>query len=365
MSLLSSQHKNIASAQPICHGSRMFYKALVRPWLFQADPEAAHERALNLAASLGRYRIACDAVESLFVVEDRRLRQTVFGIEFPNPVGLAAGYDKNALGLELWPALGFGFVEIGSVTSRAQPGTEPPRLFRQAEQRALINRMGFNNDGADAIAARIRPPPHRIPIGVNVGKNREVDLARAGESYAATLQKLHDRADFFIINVSSPNTPGLRKLQDKEMLDGLLAKFHEEIPILLKIAPDLTFDQIDDVITLVQKHGIAGIVATNTTVDHPTPPEGGLSGAPLRVRATECIRRVSRQTQGKLPIIGVGGIFTAEDAYEKIRAGASLVEVWTGMIYEGPAIVRNINRGLLRLLARDGFGSIAEAVGTE
>src|SRR5882724_11981034 len=200
----------------------MFYKALVRPWLFQADPEAAHERALHLAASLGRCRIARDAVESLFVVEDRRLRQTVFGIEFPNPVGLGAGYDKNALGLELWPALGFGFVEIGSVTSHSQPGTEPPRLFRQAEQRALINRMGFNNDGADAIAVRIPPPPHRIPVGVNVGKNREVDLTRAGESYAATLHKLHDLADFFIINVSSPNTPGLRKLQDKEMLDDLL-----------------------------------------------------------------------------------------------------------------------------------------------
>ncbi len=343
----------------------MFYKALVRPWLFRADPEAAHEWALNLATSLGRSRIGRDAIEGLFMVEDRRLRQTVLGIEFPNPVGLAAGYDKNALGLELWPMLGFGFMEIGSVTLHAQPGTEQPRLFRQVTRHALINRMGFNNDGAEAIAARIPPPPHRIPIGVNVGKNRDVDLSRAGENYAATLHKLRDRADFFIINVSSPNTPGLRKLQDKEMLDDLLAKLHEQIPVLLKIAPDLTFDQIDDVIALVQKHGIAGIVATNTTVDHPTPPEGGLSGAPLRARATECIRHVSRQTHGKLPIIGVGGVFTAEDAYEKIREVASLIEVWTGMIYEGPAIVRNINRGLLRLLARDGFGSIAEAVGTE
>jgi dihydroorotate dehydrogenase len=343
----------------------MFYKALVRPWLFRADPEAAHERALNLVASLGRNRIARDAVEGLFMVEDRRLRQTVFGIEFPNPVGLGAGYDKNALGLELWPAFGFGFVEIGSVTSRAQPGTERPRLFRQITRHALVNRMGFNNDGADAIAARIPPSPHRIPIGVNVGKDRDVDLTRAGESYADTRHKFRDRADFFIINVSSPNTPGLRKLQDKEMLDALLAQVHEQIPTLLKIAPDLTFDQIDDVIALVQKHGIAGIVATNTTIDHPTPPEGGLSGAPLRARATECIRHVSRQTQGKLPIIGVGGIFTAEDAYEKIRAGASLVEVWTGMIYEGAALVRNINRGLLRLIARDGFGSIGQAVGRE
>ncbi len=343
----------------------MVYKALVRPWLFQADPEAAHERALNLAGTLGRCRVARDAVETMFAVEDRRLRQTVFEIEFANPVGLAAGYDKNALGLELWPALGLGFVEIGSVTARAQPGTEPPRLFRQADQRALINRMGFNNDGAEAISARIPPPPHRIPIGVNVGKNRDVELARAGESYADTIRALRDRADFFVLNVSSPNTPGLRKLQDKEMLDALLAQIHERLPILLKIAPDLTFDQIDDVVALAQKHGLSGIVATNTTVDHPTPPEGGLSGAPLRARATECIRHIHRQTKGRMPVIGVGGVFTAEDAYEKIRAGASLVEIWTGMVYEGPAITRNINRGLLRLLARDGFDNIAEAVGME
>ncbi|HUJ71942.1 MAG TPA: quinone-dependent dihydroorotate dehydrogenase [Verrucomicrobiae bacterium] len=343
----------------------MVYKALVRPWLFQGDPEAAHERALNLAGSLGRCRVARDAVETMFAVEDRRLRQTVFGIEFANPVGLGAGYDKNALGLELWPALGLGFVEIGSVTARAQDGTERPRLFRQVGERALVNRMGFNNDGAEVISARIPVPPHRIPIGINVGKNRDVDLARAGESYAETMHALRDRADFFVVNVSSPNTPGLRKLQDKEMLDELLGQVHEECPVLLKIAPDLTFEQVDDVVGLVKKHGLAGIVATNTTVDHPTPPEGGLSGAPLRARATECIRHIHRQTDGRMPVIGVGGIFTAEDAYEKIRAGASLVEIWTGMVYEGPAIVRNINCGLLRLLARDGFENVAEAVGTE
>jgi dihydroorotate dehydrogenase len=362
----------------------MLYKALVRPWLFQTDPETAHDRALNLAASLGRCRIARDAVETAFAFEDRRLGQTVFGIEFPNPVGLAAGYDKNAVGLELWPAFGFGFVEIGSVTLNPQPGTEPPRLFRQVEQHSLINRMGFNNDGAEAIAARIPPRPHRIPVAVNVGKNRDVDLAGAGENYAATIDAFRDRADFFVVNVSSPNTPGLRKLQDKEMLDELLqivgrvpsrgptgtpaegsGPTTTTTPILLKIAPDLTFDQIDDVVGLVEQHKLAGIVATNTTIDHPTPPEGGLSGAPLRARATECIRHIRCHTNGRLPIIGVGGIFTADDAYEKICAGACLVEVWTGVIFKGPSIVRNINRGLLRLLARDGFGTIADAVGTE
>jgi dihydroorotate dehydrogenase len=346
----------------------MFYKAMVRPWLFQTDPETAHERALNLGTSLGRCRIARDAIETAFAFEDRRLRQTVFGIEFPNPVGLAAGYDKNAVGLELWTALGFGFAEIGSVTLRPQPGTEPPRLFRQPGQRSLINRMGFNNDGAEAIAARIPPRPHGTPVAVNVGKNRDVDLAHAGENYAATIDAFRDRADFFVINVSSPNTPGLRKLQDKEMLDGLLGrvtKLHVTTPVLLKIAPDLTFDQIDDAVDLIEQHKLAGVVATNTTTDHPTPPEGGLSGAPLRARTTECIRHVRRQTKGRLPIIGVGGIFTAADAYEKTRAGACLVEVWTGMIFEGPSIVRNINHGLLRLLARDGFGTMADAVGTE
>ena len=349
----------------------MFYKAAIRPWLMRLDPEAAHERALRVATTLGRSKIARDAMETLFCVEDRRLRQTVLGIDFPNPVGLAAGYDKNAVGLECWPALGFGFVEIGSVTAKPQGGNPMPRLHRLPDQRALINRMGFNNDGAERIAARI-PAKRPIPVGVNVGMNRDVELRDAAGSYAETIQKCP--ADFYVLNVSSPNTPGLRKLQGRELLADLLggtrsvasASFpggHDgawpSTPILLKLAPDLTFAQIDDALELAQQHGVAGIVATNTTAT----PEGGLSGAPLRARATECIRHVRRQS--KLPIIGVGGIFTAADTYEKIRAGASLVEVWTGMIYEGPAIVRNINRGLLRLLERDGFGSIAEAVGTE
>ena len=364
----------------------MLYRTFVRPWLFEADPEVVHERLLQLAAWVGRMRLGRDSAEALFEIDDRRLHRTVFGIEFPNPVGLGAGYDKNAVGLEFWPALGFGFVEIGSVTARAQPGNESPRLFRQAKQCALINRLGFNNQGADAVATRVPPTPHRIPIGVNVGKNHDVGLAQAAENYLATIEKFRGRADFFVINVSSPNTPGLRKLQDREWLDELLAKvvggmrsaasisapsghdsagLSREPPVLLKIAPDLSFEQIDDVAELAQKHGVAGIVATNTTIDHPTPAQGGLSGAPLRAQATKCVRHVWRQTRGKLPIIGVGGIFTAEDAYEKIRAGASLVEVWTGLVYEGPAIVRNINRGLLRLLERDGLGTIAEAVGTE
>jgi dihydroorotate dehydrogenase len=335
----------------------MLYR-LICPALFRQDPEAAHERALRLASRLGRHRISRAALETMFGIEDRRLRQTVFGVEFPNPVGLAAGYDKNAVGLQCWPALGFGFVEIGSVTARPQGGNPPPRLHRLPEQRALINRMGFNNDGADRIAGRITSA---IPVGVNVGKNRDVDLKSAAANYGETMKKC--RGDFYVLNVSSPNTPGLRKLQDGQFLEDLLAGTKVAAPVLLKLAPDLTFEQLDEALELVQKHKLAGVVATNTSIDHPVPPEGGLSGAPLRARASECIRHIRRQS--KLPIIGVGGIFSAADAYEKIRAGASLVEVWTGLVYEGPALVRDINRGLLRLLERDGFGSIAEAVGTE
>ncbi len=337
----------------------MLYR-LIRPALFRLDPETAHERALRLAARLGRNPIARETLRALFGVEDRRLRQTVFGIEFPNPVGLAAGYDKNAVGLQCWPALGFGFVEVGSVTARPQAGNPPPRLFRLPEQRALVNRMGFNNDGADRIARRLSST---IPVGVNVGKNRDVELKDAAANYAETIRKC--RADFYVLNVSSPNTPGLRKLQDREFLDDLLAGTRSvtSAPVLLKLAPDLSFEQMDEAVALAEKHRLAGFVATNTTIDHPVPPEGGLSGAPLRQRATECVRHLRRQS--RLPVIGVGGIFSAADAYKKIRAGASLVEVFTGLIYEGPALARDINRGLLRLLERDGFGGIADAVGTE
>ncbi len=343
----------------------MILQSLIRPSLFQHDPEVAHNRALQLAEALGRNKISREALETLFCVEDRRLQQSVFGIDFPNPVGLAAGYDKNAAALPAWPSLGFGFVEVGSVTSQPQGGNPSPRLHRLPEQRALINRMGFNNDGADAILPRVPRPPHRIPIGINVGKSRDIELEHAAKDYAATIEMFCGHADFFVLNVSSPNTPGLRELQNRELLERLLETIRTSTPALLKLAPDLSFEALDDALALAERHGVAGIVATNTTVNHPTPPEGGLSGAPLRVRATECVRHIWRQTQGKLPIIGVGGIFSAADAYEKIRAGASLVEVWTGLVYEGPGIVRDINRGLLRLLERDGFGSIAGAVGTE
>jgi len=340
---------------------QMFFRTIIRPLLFQQDPEHAHEVALRWAERAGRSPILRDTCDAVFHFTDARLRQELFGLTFPNPVGLAAGFDKNAVGLALWPALGFGFVEVGTVTPRAQPGNDKPRLFRLPEHLAVINRMGFNNDGATRIARRLAP--QTIPVGVNLGKQKTTPLERAGEDYVALLRMLAGKADFFVINISSPNTPGLRRLQEREFLDGLLDQTHADAPLLLKLSPDLTFDQLDDALELVQKHQLAGVVATNTTLDHPTPPEGGLSGAPLRARATACIRHIYRQTRGRLPIIGVGGIFTAEDAYEKIKAGASLVEVWTGMIYEGPGIVHAIHRGLVRLLERDGFSSLSQAVG--
>jgi dihydroorotate dehydrogenase len=351
------------------------YRTLVRPALFRLDPETAHERALAAARAAGASRFARAALEQCCAARDPRLQSTLLGLTFPNPVGLAAGFDKNAVGLAAWPALGFGFVEIGTVTARAQPGNDPPRMFRLPDQQALVNRLGFNNDGATTIAARLPPPPHAVPLGVNIGKSRAAPLERAAEDYLAALRPFLGRADFIVINVSSPNTPGLRQLQDRAPLDELLAAVMgcvraetaraSSAPVLLKLAPDLAFEQIDDALELARQHGVAGIVATNTTVQHPTPPEGGLSGAPLRARSTACIRHIHRQSRGALPIIGVGGVFSAEHAWEKIRAGASLVEVWTGLVYEGPFIARHINRGLVRRLERAGLDHIGQAVGAD
>lgn len=343
----------------------MFYR-LVRRWLFQLDPEKAHEHALDWAERAAHRAVLRETCAALWHVRDGRLRQELFGLSFLNPVGLAAGFDKNAVAVGLWPALGFGFVEVGTVTPRPQPGNEPPRLFRLPEQQALINRMGFNNDGAQRVAARLPPAPHPIPVGVNLGKQKTTPLETAVEDYLTGLQAFEGRADFFVINVSSPNTPGLRQLQQAEQLDVLLGRLRvaqPATPLLVKIAPDLTTEQLTDIVALVRRHRLDGIVATNTTLQHPRAAEGGLSGAPLRARATECVRQLYRLAEGKLPIIGVGGIFNAKDAWEKICAGASLVEVYTGLVYEGPGLASAINRGLLRHLDAAGFHHLREAIG--
>jgi dihydroorotate dehydrogenase len=326
----------------------------------------------------------------------------ILGLKFPNPVGLAAGMDKLAQAVPVWPALGFGFSELGAVTWHPQPGNPPPRLFRAIKDRALVNSMGFNNPGAEALAAALARwkqaglwPSH--PVGINLGKSKITALPDAAKDYANSFRLLRSHADFFVVNVSSPNTPNLRQLQDKSALDEILAALQEiqktpptpvgspnpqsaicdpqfHRPILVKVAPDLSFSALDEILELAGPRQIAGIVATNTTLTRPETSDeklkavyaaaGGLSGLPLRARSTEIVRHLYRQTRGALPIIGVGGIFNAADAWEKITAGASLVQVYTGMIYEGPGINREIVRGLARRMAQNAFTTWPQAVGS-
>lgn len=332
------------------------YRTLFTLVLSKFDPERAHHLAFVVIQALPT--LGFGRLVRRFTRPDPSLKTKALGLEFDSPFGVAAGFDKDGKAVIGLGQLGFGHVEVGTITAIAQPGNDKPRLFRLIPDRAVINRMGFNNGGAVAAADRLAPIARRTTravLGVNIGKSRVVAVEDATADYLTSARALAPVADYLVVNVSSPNTPGLRKLQAREFLREILAGISTDKPVLVKIAPDLSFSEIDDILALSP----AGIVATNTTLT----PEGGLSGEPLRARATECIRHIRRHS--KLPIIGVGGIFSAVDAYAKIRAGASLVEVWTGLIYEGPALVRDINRGLLRLLERDGFGSIAEAVGTE
>lgn len=367
------------------------YRRLVRPVLFKNDAEQIHRRTLHNLAFLSRSGLLCRATEA--VLGAPSLPVKLFGLDFPNPVGLAAGMDKNAEAVPAWAALGFGFSELGGVTWHAQPGNPLPRIFRAVPERAIVNRMGFNNEGAPALAAKLtawrqqgRWPKH--PVGVNLGKSKVTPLEEAAGDYANSFRALRSLADFFVVNVSSPNTPNLRQLQDKAALDEIFAALQavqaEPVatgqtasphkPILVKVAPDLTFEALDEILELVGPRQIAGIVATNTTISRPATDDpksqrvyaetGGLSGVPLRTRSTEVIRHLFRQTRGKLPIIGVGGIFSADDAWEKITAGASLVQVYTGLVYEGPGLPKSIVQGVRdRLIAR-GFQDMSLAVGT-
>jgi dihydroorotate dehydrogenase len=312
-----------------------------------------------------------------FCYDHHALHQKIWGIEFPNPVGLAAGFDKFARGVRLWSDLGFGFAEVGTVTAVAQDGNPKPRLFRLISDRALINRFGFNNSGAEATAAvlnRQMKTGIKIPIGINIGKSKITDLDKAAGDYAASFSRLWPLADYFVVNVSSPNTPNLRQLQDRPRLTEILSQLTEVNrsggkPILLKIAPDLSWSQIDDVVSVLNEFKLAGVVATNTTVDRTglrsrlSGEAGGLSGAPLRQRATDIIRHLFRALGRNFVIIGVGGIFNSADAYEKILAGASLVQIYTGFVYEGPSICRSINKGLVKRLRADGFSNLRDAVG--
>lgn len=355
----------------------MIYRTLVRPILFRVDPERSHDLAL---ACLGALRPLWSRLRPVAASGDSRLGVTVSGIRFPAPVGLAAGFDKAGRALWAWPALGFGFVEVGTVTALPQPGNLRPRVFRLPEDDALINRLGFNSPGAEAIAARLaalrRGRPYPIPLGVNIGRSGAVPNEKAVEDHIFSLERLHPYADFLIVNVSSPNTPGLRGLQVRSALVPLLDALSRrnralgEKPLFVKIAPDLREAELEEIAGSLEGR-VHGIVATNTSVERndlrgaARTQAGGLSGRPLGALATRVIRALYRLTQGRVPIIGVGGIFTAEDAYAKIKAGATLVELYTGFVYGGPATPRRILTGLSALLARDGFQTLSQAVGAE
>lgn len=339
------------------------YKALLRPLFFLLPPEAAH----HFVTFLLKFTLAIPGMRSIFTkrytVKDARLETEVFGIGFPNPVGLAAGFDKQADLYDDMAALGFGFIEVGTITPRSQPGNPKPRMFRLPKDKGLINRMGFNNGGLPKAIANLSKRKQTPIIGVNIGKNKVTPNERAIEDYEQCFRELFPYADYFVVNVSSPNTPNLRELQDKKPLTDLLTRLMafngqqaSPKPILLKIAPDLTNEQLDDIISITQSTGIAGLVATNTTISREglqteggnAAEQGGLSGKPLTKRSTEVIRYLRQKLGSDIPIIGVGGIHSEQDALEKLDAGASLLQVYTGFIYEGPMLVKRINRAILK-----------------
>jgi len=340
------------------------YKRL-KPLIFLFSPEAAHEWTMRLLTLACAIPGVAWILRRHYTVTDKRLEVSIAGLTFPNPVGLAAGFDKDARWLKEMRTLGFGFVEIGTVTPIPQKGNPRPRLFRLPADRGVINRMGFNNGGMVQAAAKLRRRPEGLLVGGNIGKNKTTPNASADLDYLKSFQSLHAHVDYFVVNVSSPNTPGLRELQSKEPLTQLLQLLMNENatmptsrPIFLKIAPDLSDSELDDIIDLVQETGIAGVIATNTTIsreglqmDEARVQEmgpGGLSGAPVRERSTEVIRYLHTKSGGSFPIIGVGGICSGVDAQEKLDAGASLVQVYSGLIFEGPGLIRRINRHLLQ-----------------
>ena len=357
----------------------------VKPLFFKMDPEAAHHLVVDGMGAAARVPGASSLLQGMWGIRaGRELAVDLFGLHFAHPVGLAAGLDKNAKAVAGFSRIGLSFMEVGTVTPLGQPGNDKPRLFRLPPDEALINRMGFNNEGADAMANRLARLGQRpIPLAVNIGKNKLTPNDRAADDYRECLKKLYAHGDFFVVNISSPNTPDLRKLQHGDELKALLDAVADEMrtqakrhggaskPILVKIAPDNDEEQLGYMAEAIRSCGMSGIIATNTTLSregltHEHAREtGGLSGRPLTQRSTEIVRSLYRMTEGKLPIIGSGGIFTAQDAYDKIRAGASLVEVYTSLIYKGPGVVGEIARGLRELLRRDGFGRLIEAIGAD
>lgn len=339
------------------------YRSVIRPILFRFDPEAVHHFSFRFIGFISRIPGILGLLRWWYRPVGDTSPVHLFGLTFPNPVGLAAGFDKDALLTDAFAAFGFGFIEVGTLTPRPQPGNPKPRLFRLPEDRAIINRMGFNNGGAAAAADRLRRRTCRIPIGGNIGKNKDTPNDQALDDYLRCIRELQDTVDYFVVNVSSPNTPGLRELQEKEPLRKLLEGVCEATrksptprPVLLKIAPDLTDEQLEDIVGILKSAGVDGVIATNTTVDRTglkTPETqvtsigaGGLSGSPVAQRSNQVIRFLRARLGPGFPIIGVGGIMTPEDAQAKFEAGADLIQVYTGFVYHGPSLVRDICRGL-------------------
>ena len=361
------------------------YSSLIRPLLFRLPAETAHRFALSTLSTALEVGPIRRSVEHRYQSSPfGNLKR--FGLTFRNPVGLAAGFDKNGDAADVLAALGFGFIEVGTVTSEAQPGNPSPRLFRLPHDRALVNRLGFNNCGAKQLVRNLNQHRADCVLGVNIGKARSVPLEKAIPDYLKTFATVYEVADYLAVNVSSPNTPQLREMQQANVLHDLLTQLqtrNRELaekhllsvprPLLVKIAPDLIGEDIASIVEVAQQTGISGIIATNTTTSRDnlqssparvaSAGEGGLSGGPLRERSNEVIRTIYRLTNGSLPIVGVGGVFTADDAWEKICAGASLIQLYTGFIYEGPGVARRINDGLRRILSKEGLVSLDEAVG--
>ena len=365
----------------------MLWQSGLRELLFCLPAERAHHLSMGIYSTFAVSPISA-ALRRRYTVDDPRLTTNVFGLEFSNPVGLAAGFDKDAHWYNKLFSLGFGHVEVGTITGKSQSGNPKPRLFRLPLDKAIINRMGFNNSGADAAARRLAAHPKSNPadvLGVNIGKSKVVSLENAAQDYRFSFERLFAFADYFTVNVSSPNTPGLRELQNRDHLLELLStliELNEELsqdhevkpkPILLKIAPDLNEHQIDDIVTIVNQTSLSGIIATNTTIERDglrTPSDkveeignGGLSGAPLTRRSRAIVRGLNSRLRGEIPIVGVGGIMKGEDAWQMILAGASLVQIYTGFIYGGPGIVRDINRYLLKKVSDNQLENIGQAVG--
>lgn len=339
----------------------MIYERLLKPILFSVDPETVHHLVIDTLKTVSRLPWLLDLVPRL---RSQKLEREVFGVRFPNPIGLAAGFDKNAVALPAWAALGFGFVEVGTITAQGQSGNPRPRIFRLPEVEGLINRLGFNNEGAELIALRLeqlrvsnRWPA--IPVGINIGKTKIVPIEAATDDYVHTFRRLRNLGDYFVLNVSSPNTPGLRRLQERRAIAELFGAVQQENrrkPLLVKIAPDLSWEQIDDVLELATEHGLAGIIATNTTIDQQAVPEskrrqGGLSGKPLRKRSLEILTHI--QKQSFLPVIAAGGIMSADDAMARLDAGATLIQVYTGFIYRGPGLINQTLQKLIRRYVED------------